>query len=71
MKQFFKTYAFCIYVCIAIGWIGGSIMYDYISYKNGQIDALKGNQKYEQQIQYTFKGSDIINTDTIYVKINK
>ncbi len=40
------------------------------TYKIGQIDAIEGKFKYEQNIEYTFDSKgDCVKQDTVYVKI--
>lgn len=52
-----------IYACLnqAFGY--------YIGKVNGQIEAIKGNIKYEQVIKTKYRNDKIVKQDTIYIKI--
>jgi len=56
---------------LLIAYIASLFAMEFIAYKIGQIDALNNKFKYKIEVKHTFIDSELVGTDTIYVKIKE
>ncbi len=68
MKTENKTYALLILIFLIVA-SASILITSIISYKNGQIDAIKGKYKYKQEIYLIWDNNKYCPVDTNYVKI--